>query len=56
MWVKLLWGLMGLSGGLLSVTGFVIFVLRKRKPRPITKPATVVDALEESEPAVAFSS
>jgi uncharacterized iron-regulated membrane protein len=32
MWVKLLWGLMGLTGGLLSVTGFAIFILRKRKP------------------------
>lgn len=30
MWVKLLWGVMGLSGGFLSVTGFVIYVLRKR--------------------------
>ena len=36
MWVKLLWGLMGLSGGFLSVTGFVIYVLRKRKPKPRT--------------------
>ncbi|MGB7156479.1 MAG: PepSY-associated TM helix domain-containing protein [Tepidisphaeraceae bacterium] len=34
MWVKLLWGLMGLTGGFLSVTGFVIYVLRKRKPKP----------------------
>jgi uncharacterized iron-regulated membrane protein len=33
MWVKLLWGLMGLSGGFLSVTGFVIYVLRKRKAK-----------------------
>ena len=32
MWVKLLWGLMGLAGGLLSITGFAIFILRKRKP------------------------
>ena len=30
MWVKLLWGLMGLSGGFLSVTGFVIYVVRWR--------------------------
>jgi uncharacterized iron-regulated membrane protein len=36
MWVKLLWGLMGLTGGFLSVTGFVIYVLRKRKPKPRT--------------------
>jgi len=33
MWVKLLWGLMGLSGGFLSVTGFVIYVLRKRQAK-----------------------
>jgi uncharacterized iron-regulated membrane protein len=31
LWVKLLWGLMGASGGLLSITGFAIYVLRKRK-------------------------
>jgi uncharacterized iron-regulated membrane protein len=30
MWVKLLWGLMGLSGGFLSVSGFVIYAVRKR--------------------------
>jgi uncharacterized iron-regulated membrane protein len=30
MGVKLLWGLMGLSGGLLSITGFVIYIVRKR--------------------------
>lgn len=30
LWVKLLWGLMGLTGGFLSVTGFVIYILRKR--------------------------
>lgn len=35
MWVKLLWGLMGLSGGFLSITGFAIYVLRKRKPKPV---------------------
>ena len=34
MWVKLLWGLMGLTGGFLSISGFVIYVLRKRKPKP----------------------
>jgi uncharacterized iron-regulated membrane protein len=33
MWVKLLWGFMGLSGGFLSVTGFVIYVLRKRQAK-----------------------
>ena len=36
MWVKLLWGLMGLTGGFLSITGFAIYVLRKRKPRRVT--------------------
>ena len=36
MWVKLLWGLMGLTGGFLSITGFAIYVLRKRKPRPVS--------------------
>jgi uncharacterized iron-regulated membrane protein len=30
MWVKLLWGVMGLSGGFLSITGFMIYALRKR--------------------------
>jgi uncharacterized iron-regulated membrane protein len=30
MWVKLLWGLMGLSGGFLSISGFVIYAVRKR--------------------------
>jgi uncharacterized iron-regulated membrane protein len=35
MWVKLLWGLMGLTGGFLSITGFAIYVLRKCKPRRV---------------------
>lgn len=43
MWVKLLWGLMGLTGGFLSITGFAIFVLRKRKPARVA-------ALVRSEP------
>jgi uncharacterized iron-regulated membrane protein len=57
MWVKLLWGLMGLTGGLLSVTGFVIFILRKRKPRRATRPAaTSPAAAEDRELEPAFSS
>jgi uncharacterized iron-regulated membrane protein len=50
MWVKLLWGLMGLSGGFLSITGFVIYVLRKRKPKRVhaqtAEPAEAKASLE----------
>lgn len=50
MWVKLLWGLMGLTGGFLSITGFVIYVLRKRKPKripvPASQPLTAQPAME----------
>jgi uncharacterized iron-regulated membrane protein len=53
MWVKLLWGLMGLSGGFLSITGFVIFLLRKRKPRRVTRTAPTP---AETERGVVFSS
>lgn len=38
MWVKLLWGAMGLTGGALSITGFAIYVLRKRKPKRASAP------------------
>ena len=52
LWVKLLWGLMGLTGGFLSMTGFAIYVLRKRKPQ-------VARMLAQDEikatPAVEFS-
>ena len=52
MWVKLLWGLMGLTGGFLSITGFAIYVLRKRKPRPVTAPA---EAEIKVQPALEFN-
>ena len=32
MWVKLIWGFMGLSGGFLAITGFMIYALRTFKP------------------------
>lgn len=47
MWVKLLWGLMGLTGGFLSVTGFAIYVLRKRKPK---RRAATLPTVEEPSP------
>ena len=53
MWVKLLWGLMGLTGGFLSVTGFVIYVVRKRKPRVRTAPVPASNA--EREPLLAVA-
>jgi uncharacterized iron-regulated membrane protein len=51
MWVKLLWGLMGLSGGFLSVSGFVIYALRKRTPRAV--PARADEEIN-AQPAVDF--
>jgi uncharacterized iron-regulated membrane protein len=51
MWVKVLWGLMGLSGGFLSVTGFAIYVLRKRKARRAEAPVDEIKA----QPALNFS-
>ena len=53
MWLKLLWGLMGLSGGFLSVSGFVIYLARKRKPapRPVARGTRIVSQIEmKSDP------
>jgi uncharacterized iron-regulated membrane protein len=33
MWVKLLGGLVGLSGGFLSITGYIIYIALRRKRR-----------------------
>jgi uncharacterized iron-regulated membrane protein len=51
MWVKLLWGLMGLSGGFLSVTGFVIYVLRKRQAKSCGRVTAEERVVVETAPA-----
>ncbi|HEV2293509.1 MAG TPA: PepSY-associated TM helix domain-containing protein [Tepidisphaeraceae bacterium] len=56
MWVKLIWGLMGLSGGFLSITGFAIYVLRKRKPRSVPVSPVPANQPLAVQPAAAFSS
>lgn len=42
MWVKLIWGLVGLSGGFLSISGFAIYVMRKRSKRRAAVPSAMV--------------
>ena len=56
LWVKLLWGLMGMSGAFLSITGFAIFLLRKRKPRSRTVRAKISVAPGIHEPAFSAES
>jgi uncharacterized iron-regulated membrane protein len=46
MWVKLLWAGMGLTGSFLSITGFAIFILRKRMPAVVRTPARKLPRFE----------
>lgn len=54
--VKLLWGLMGLTGGFLSISGFAIFVLRQRmawrNKREIAKIQSISSARPEQVPSL----
>jgi uncharacterized iron-regulated membrane protein len=49
LWVKLLWGLMGASGGLLSISGFAIYVLRTRKSSAVRPAAAAIPAKAPAE-------
>lgn len=49
--VKLLWAVMGLSGGLLSITGYVIYVARWRKKRATRR--ALAPAVEPHTPQTA---
>lgn len=53
MWVKLLWGLMGLSGGFLSVTGFMIYAIRRWPKRRAAAAAPRKRAEAPARPAPA---
>ncbi len=48
MWVKLLWGLRGRTGGILSISGYAIYVLRWWKKK---RPSRVVVPTERNAPA-----